>query len=230
MRIHVVTPCVSESLGGVEELAAIASPGVEVTHSRIESGPASIETRVDEALALPGTLAAVRAAGDADAIVIDCMGDPGLEPAREVVPGLVLGPAQASMHVAAMLAQSFSVLAVLDATVPMIEELALRYGLASKLRSVRSIGIPVLELEDDRGRMIDALSAAALAAVEHDGAHAIVLGCTGMVGAADAVAARLDAAGLPGIPVLDPLVTAFKLAEALADLGLRPSRRTYPGP
>jgi allantoin racemase len=230
MRIHVVTPVVSAELGPLEEVVAVARPDVEVTHAHIDEGPASIETHVDEAFALPGTLRAVQAADGADAVIIDCMGDPGLEAARELTPSLVLGPAQASMHVAALLAHSFSVLAVLDSTVPMLEDLALRYGLAAKLRSVRAIGIPVLELEADRERMVSALCDAAFAAVEVDGAHAIVLGCTGMLGAVEAISSHLEAGGHPGIPVIDPVVTAFKLAEALVDLGLRPSRRTYPGP
>jgi allantoin racemase len=67
-------------------------------------------------------------------------------------------------------------------------------------------------------------------AVEEDGAHVIVFGCTGMRGCAAGLRADLEARGYPGIPVVDPVVAAFKLAEALVDLGLTPSKRTYTTP
>jgi allantoin racemase len=118
---------------------------------------------------------------------------------------------------------------VLDAVVPLLEDLAATYGLSSKLRSVRSVDIPVLEL-DDHDRLVAALAEESIRAIEDDGAHAIVFGCTGMLGCADGLRATLAERGYPGIPVIDPVIAAFKIAEALVDLGLTPSQRTYPTP
>ena len=68
----------------------------------------------------------------AAAVVIDCMGDPGLVPARESVGTLVLGPCQTSMHVAALLGHRFSVVTVLDHLAVIFEDLASRgYVVAS---------------------------------------------------------------------------------------------------
>ena len=61
-----------------------------------------------------------------DAVVIDCMGDPALGAAREATSIPVLGPAQTSMHLAALLAHSFSIVTVLDSVVPLLEDLATR--------------------------------------------------------------------------------------------------------
>src|SRR3546814_4706331 len=87
---------------------------------------------------------------DLDAVIIDCMGDPGLKAAREVVSIPVLGPSETAMHLAAMLGHRFSIVTVLDSVVPMIDNLAKLYGMADKLASIRVIDIPVLDLESDR--------------------------------------------------------------------------------
>ncbi|GAA3526053.1 aspartate/glutamate racemase family protein [Nocardioides daeguensis] len=231
MRIHVVTPVTTVGLRDVEDLRPLVGHGTEVTHSLIEQGPATIESHVDEALAVPGTLRGVAAAeaDGADAVVIDCMGDPGVEAARELVTVPVMGPAQAAMHVAAMLGHSFSVLATQEAVVPMLHDLARRYGVAERLCSIRAVDIPVLELED-AARLRGALLDAALDAVVQDGAHVLVLGCTGMAGFAAELSAALADRGHPGIPVVDPITAALRLAEAIAGMGLRPSLRTYPTP
>jgi len=60
--------------------------------------------------------------------------------------------------------------------------------------------------------------------------HAIVLGCTGMRGWAELLTEHLAQHGHGGIPVIDPVITTLKIAEALVDLGLTPSSRTYPTP
>jgi allantoin racemase len=232
LRLHVVVPVTGMGARDSAALAAGLGPGVAVTWSRIETGPASIESELDEALAAPDTIAKVldAARSGAAAVVIDCLGDPGLEAAREVVTIPVLGSGQTSMHVAAMLGYRFSILTVLSRLIRVDEEKAARCGLASRLASVRSVDIPVLELEQDHERLTEALAEQGLRAVRDDGAHVIILGCTGMLGLADSVAAALAAAGAPGIPVVDPLPATLQVAAGLARLGLAPSRRTYPPP
>lgn len=68
------------------------------------------------------------------------------------------------------------------------------------------------------------------AAVAEDGAHVVILGCTGMLGLADSLAGELAPQGHPDVPVLDPVPVTVRVAEALADLGLSQSGRTYPPP
>ncbi len=232
MRVRVVTPLTTRGLRRPEDVDSWARPGTEASHTEIETGPASIESRFDEALAVPGMIAKIVAAEreGVDAVVIDCMGDPGLDAAREAVSIPVVGPCQAAMHLACMLAHSFSVVTVLSTLGPVFDELAVRYGVRDRLRSVRAVEIPVLELEADPGRLLDALADESVAAVAEDGAAAIVLGCTGFEGCGRRIEERLAGAGYPGIPVVDPMVSAFKLAELLAEAGLAQSRATYAPP
>lgn len=80
------------------------------------------------------------------------------------------------------------------------------------------VDLGVLDLHAD-----DAATAAAIEHLAHPcierGAEAIVLGCTGMWRVARILGERLP------VPVIEPLAAALKLAEALAGLGLRNSRR-----
>ena len=141
LRLHVVVPVTGMGARDSAALAAGLGPGVAVTWSRIETGPASIESELDEALAAPDTIAKVldAARSGAAAVVIDCLGDPGLEAAREVVTIPVLGSGQTSMHVAAMLGYRFSILTVLSLAHPRGrgESGPLRAGQPARLGAVR---------------------------------------------------------------------------------------------
>ena len=111
----------------------------------------------------------------------------------------------------------------------MIEHLAEQYGVPGKMASVRSVDIPVLEFEQGLDRTKAALAEVAVRAVEEDGADAIVFGCTGMLGCADAVRAELLAKGYD-IPVIDPVPLAVRIAATLIERGVSHSKITYEKP
>jgi len=230
-HIRIITPLVTPQFRGSGDLQALEREGMRITNSQIEIGPASIESEFDEALCVPGTIQkALQAQRDGvDAVIIDCMGDPGVNACRELLDILVLGPSQTSMHAAAMLSQRFSVVTVLDSVVPMLENLAKIYGLSDKLTSVRSVNIPVLEIDGDPHRLLQSLTEESARAVSDDGAHSIVLGCTGFLGCAEAVAAGLKSRGL-AVSVIDPIPITVRLAFALLESGLTQSRRTFAPP
>ncbi len=233
MRIRVVAPVIATPLVPLvfDEYRAAARADTDMSLATLDKGPASIESRYDEALAVPDVVAKVVAAEQdgMDAAIIDCMGDPGLEAARERVSIPVIGPAETSMHVACMLGHRFSVVTVLDTLIPAFDNHAIRMGLTARMASVRTVGIPVLELHD-HSRLLEAVIDESLRAVEDDGAHVIVLGCTGMAGVAQALLGGLKQHLVTDVPVIDPTVLAVMMAEALVDLQLTHSKRTYPAP
>jgi allantoin racemase len=163
-----------------------------------------------------------------DAIIIDCMDDPGLEAGRQLVDIPVIGPAQTSFHVAAMLGYKFSVLYPLDNPY-YVEKLVESYGLMHRLASVRILDASLEVLATDKVTSINSLVKSALDAVKEDGAHVIVPGCMFTTGMAGEVQARLEKNGFP-IPVVDPGLLAVRMAETLVDLGVYASRLTYPRP
>jgi allantoin racemase len=153
MKIEVIAPLLyNENFekSTIQEFSAHARKDTKVHVSFIEKGTASIESMYDEYLAAPGILEKVKDAQEKkfDAIIIDCMGDPAVDAARELVNIPVIGPCQASMAFASSIGEKFSVVTVLNRVIPMLNRLAKVYGYTEKLASVKSIEIPVLDLEE----------------------------------------------------------------------------------
>jgi allantoin racemase len=157
------------------------------------------------------------------------MCDAGIHESREMVSIPVIGSAESSMHIAAMLGHRFSVLASLERRIPIFDELAAKMGLTRQLASVRPVNIPVLEILDQT-RVVSVAADQAARAVKEDGAHVILFGCTAMAGLAKDVEESLSKQGISGVPVVDPAILVLKIGEALADMGLSHSKRTYPVP
>ncbi len=221
MRISVINPNTTVSM--TEQIAAaarsVAAPGTEIVAVTSSTGPVSIESHYDEALSVPGVIEAIvrteRSEHPADAYVLACFGDPGLDAAREVASVPVVGIAEAAMHAASLLGRTFSVVTTLGRTMGRAEELAERYGLAGRCRGIHACEIPVLELEtnpDTAGILVDACRSAA----ETDGSDAIVLGCAGMADLAQVIGAKI------GIPVVDGVAAGTLLVQSLVTMGLRP--------
>jgi allantoin racemase len=232
MKLRIITPITSHGFASIDDFLPLVRPDTELSHVEIDHGPASIESDYDEMLATPATVARIVEAerDGVDAVIINCMGDPGMQAGREAVHIPVIGPCEATMHIASMLGHTFSVITVLKALRRQFENQARVYGLQDKLASVRAVEIPVLELEADRARLVRSLADQAQQAVEQDGAHVMLFGCTGMIGTAQAVEEELSERGYPDVPVLDSMVWAVKLAEAIADMGLRHSKLSWPLP
>ena len=231
-RIRVVVPITAAGFRDARAYSSLAGLGTEITLTQIERGPASIESEFDAALAAPGVILKVVEAEreGVDAAIIDCMDDPGLLAAREMVSIPVVGACQTTMHLASLLGHRFSVVTTMEGSVPGFENRAKLYGLSDKLASVRWVDIPVLDLSSSENRLLHDLIEQSVGAVERDGAHVVVFGCTGLLGYADAVRQGLEQRGHVGIPVIDPMPATIRFAEMLVDAGLRHSKRTYPFP
>jgi allantoin racemase len=224
VHILVINPNTTASMTRLigESAVGAAAPGTTISAVNPDMGPASIESHYDEALSVPGVLAEIARskAGDnpADGFVIACFGDPGLDAARELADGPVVGIAEAAMHAASFLGRGFAVVTTLARTAGRAWDLAERYGMTRFCRAVRACEIPVLALEDPESDAFAAIVAESREAVA-EGAEVIVLGCAGM---AD-LAPRMSAA--VGVPVIDGVAAATKTVEALVSMGLRKSGR-----
>ena len=147
MRIKIINPNTTWSM--TEKIGAcarsVARPGPEIVAVSPAMGPVSIESHYDEALAVPGLLQEI-AAGEregVDGYVIACFGDPGLQAARELARGPVVGIAQAAMHVASLVGTRFSVVTTLARTIGQARHLAEAYGMQRFCANVRACEIPV---------------------------------------------------------------------------------------
>ncbi len=232
MKIKVILPVITKEFidPTLEEVEKFASKGTEINAECIEYGTASIECKYDEMLDAPGIIKVAEKAQSEgfDGVIIDCFGDPALEAVREKLDIPVVGPGRVSMLYAADLAHRFSIVTVLENLLAILENRVMEVGLGSKLASVRSVDIPVLDIMNIE-KLTAALVDESIKAIEEDGAHAIILGCTGFLGVVDNLRDALKKKGYE-VPVIYPVAVAVKYLETLISLNLAQGKRTYMPP
>jgi len=223
MQIRVINPNTTAgmtvSIGAAAR--AVSASGTEIIAVNPSFGAPSIECHHDDVWAAAGVTEQVRRgeAEGADAYVIACFGDPGLHAARELARGPVIGIAEAAFHAASLVATGFSVVTTLTRTCVIAEHLVLQYGFERRCRGIHGTDIAVLELDDPQSDAFARVLASAQDALEHDRSGAIVLGCAGMADLCRSLQQRL------GVPVIDGVAAAVKLAEGLVSMGVGTSKR-----
>lgn len=218
-KILIVNPnttvSMTETIGAAAR--AVAAPGTEIVAVTSAMGPASIEGFYDEAFAIPGLIQALSSLPDADAGIVACFDDTGLDAARSASRFPVVGICEAALITAGQIAKRIGVVTTLPRSVVPLEELVRRYGFAERVR-VSACDVAVLDIDKPGSGAIEKLEAEIARALDH-GAEAIVLGCAGMADLAAKLSQKF------GVPVVDGVAAAVKQAEALAGLKLTTSRR-----
>jgi len=223
MKLLLVNPNTTASMTEKAGEAArlVAASGTEIIAVNPEYGPVSIEGYYDEVFCIPGLLEEVRKGEDSgcQGTVIACFDDTGLDAARCLASGPVVGICEASMHIASLLANGFSIVTTLKRSIPALEELAVKYGMSQQCHRVRAAEVPVLELENPDSEATKLIRVEIQKALDEDRSEAIVLGCAGMSDLATELSKEF------GVPVIDGVTAAVKLVESLVALGLQTSKR-----
>lgn len=223
MKIKIINPNTTQSMtdtiGAMGR--AVARPDTEVYAVSPSTGPDCMECHFDEFLAIPGVFEEI-VKGDrvegADAYIIACFGDPGIQGARELTDKPVVGIAESAVALVKFLAPSFSIISTAYRTENSFYDMLHANGAQQFCRSVRLTGMGVLEFGRDPQRGLEALRQQCHLAVKEDRAEAILLGCAGFVDFVEQLREEL------GVPVLDGVGPAVKIAETLLDLGYRTSK------
>lgn len=219
----VINPNTSESMTEHlrAELELIKGESTDLSVVCPDRGPVTIESAYDEALATPPVLELVKQANDEgyDAVILACFSDPGIDPAKEISDIPVIGIEEATLHMASMLGNKFTILTPGEKRIPHKYREVHRNHLDEKLASVRALGMTVAETDADPERTKKRIMEVSRKAAEEDGAEVIILGCAGMVGYAEDVTKEL------GIVVLDPSSVSLKVCEAMVEAGLMHSKR-----
>ncbi|MFE7899625.1 aspartate/glutamate racemase family protein [Streptomyces sp. NPDC057424] len=220
MRI-VVTNC-NTTQEMTEEIVrgarAAAGPGTTVTGLTPAWGPASAEGWLDSYLSAAAVLDTLRTYDGPpyDAVVMAGFGEHGREGVRELVDVPVVDITEAAAHLACLLGRRYGVVTTLERSCGQIEDSLETAGVARNCAAIVATGLNVLGLGDDERTETAFLAAAERACAA--GAEVLVLGCAGMTGLHRAVGEKL------GLPVVDGVAAAVKLAESLVVLGLTTSR------
>jgi allantoin racemase len=225
MHIRIINPNTTASftkrcVAGAQEVAAT---GTRITGGTSAFGVESVECHSDEALATAGVIDQIRR-GEAEGVqgyVIACFGDTGLDAAREMAQGPVVGMSEAALYAAALIAPVFSIITLPLRTRIFAERVLWHAGLERRCARVRAIDVPVLDCEDSPAGLLEPLLAEGRLAIAEDHAEAIVLGCAGLAPLVGPVSARL------GVPVIEGVSAAVKQVEGLLSLGLTTSKRGH---
>lgn len=222
MKILLVNPNTTSSMTDKvgETAKTVAASGTEIIAVNPEYGPVSIEGYYDEVFSIPGLLEEVRKgeASGCDGTVIACFDDTGLDAARCIASGPVVGICEAAMQIASLLANSFSVVTTLRRSIPALEELKVKYGMSRKCNRIRATDVPVLELENPDSEASKLIRGEIQEALDEDRSEAIVLGCAGMADLASELSKEF------GVPVIDGVSAAVKLVESVVAMGLQTSK------
>jgi len=146
-----------------------------------------------------------------DGIIVAGFSDVGVDAMKEMLEIPVLGIAESSYHLAALLGHRFSVLIGTAKWTPPKHDYVKALGVEGKVASFRSY--TEWDTNDSFEELKQRLINVARACVEEDGAEVIVLGGGPLVGYGKLIEAEL------GIPVIDPTLATFKLMESVIDLG-----------
>jgi Asp/Glu/hydantoin racemase len=206
-RILVINPnsslsCTDGIAAAIAPFAAPGLPRLDVT--RLPDSPGAIVTWRDwYGVAEP--LCRMVESEAADAYVIACVSDPGLEAVRTVTDKPVFGPLRCAVAAAMMRGERFGIIAFTDKSKPRQRRALQSMGVETRLAGTIPLNLDMEVLTDPvapRVRLADA--ARELVAM---GAESVILGCAGMAGH------RAFAEQACGVPVIEPCQAA--VAQAL---------------
>jgi allantoin racemase len=212
-------------------LRSIASPDTRIDIFGLEEDPekshlGTIQSAYEASLSTAEDLECAMAAEKAgyQAVIIPCGGDPGVAPLREVLSVPVIPPGSTAKHFCSLLGPRFSVVTT-GKGAPYRTEIHERDGLL-KLVSIHPVGLTVPEVRAKPEEAFEAMAREGRRAVEDYGACSVTYGCMSM--GFLMVDERLTEE--IGVPAVNPVKAAVKMAETLIDLGITHSKRAYPVP
>ncbi len=196
--ILVINPnCSADCSAGIEAAIApfrlLAGPELEV--ATLAEGPPAIYSWQDWHAVVDPLCRLIRDV-PADAYVIACASDPGIEAARAITRRPVFGVFRSAVAAAVARAERFGVIAIVEASKARHLAALRAMGLAHRLAGEVALNVTMETLLDPdlaRARLISA--GKTLADV---GAGSVILGCTGMAHHRAAVAEAV------GLPVIEP--------------------------
>ena len=208
MTILVINPNSNQAVtdGMADALKVLkVSGGPKIECLTLAEGPFGVETQADiEAVTLPLRML-VTERDDADAYVIACYSDPGLQVCREATPKPVFGIQECGVLTALAQGDRFGVIALADASIKRHLRYLRQMGVMDRLARERAANLSVHDSATGRETFAQ-LCEVGIELRDLDGAETIILGCAGMA------AHRIPLAEFLGIPVIDPVQAATSMA------------------
>jgi allantoin racemase len=226
-RLSVINP--NSDAEVTEQLRLVSSrvlpSGSTVRAVGCPDSPPVIETALDDVMAGPAVIAAALQAGETDAFLVGCFGDPAVAALRELSAVPVVGLGEAALVQASLVTSRFGVITTLERGVAALWTQLDQAGAARACVGIRSVeaaaaaqaapgpggGYPSEELY----RLLTQQGSGLL----ENGADGLVLACAGFGRFTEQLTASL------AIPVCDGIGVGACLAYGLAASGTRTSKR-----
>jgi allantoin racemase len=223
VKILVVNPNSSKFVTEVIEKSAKkkSNPNTELIFITNPSGTKNIDCTFGDYMSTHSYLKEVIIrvkVNNPDAVVLAGFGNVGIYALKEILEIPVISISEASMAVACLLGHKFTTITMLKQFIPYQEDLVRLFGFDQKCASCRSININVERAATDREATLTELKDEVQRVLKEDQAEVIILACAGLCGYEDELSEMI------GIPVLDPVVVAVKVAEMMVESGLSHSK------
>lgn len=207
-------PAVSEGIR--QAAAAVVMTDTELMVVNPSQGPLSIESLEHREQAIPPLLAIAQRYSNQgfDAYVLACYDDIALTELRRILGKPVIGAFEASIAAVRSVASRFCIVTTVESALATINGLLREYG-AQDIGQVMAAGIGVAEAASGGASTELKLIKAIDAAIEQQGAEAIILGSGGLIGRGTALANAFNT------PVVDAVLSAITMAEGLVRLRMR---------
>ena len=219
MKILVINPNSSKEMTlGIDASARkYASADTEIRTISSTGGPLAIECLADAEAVQDQIMGYVNQANEDnyDAVIMACYGQSLAQAAKKISKIPVYGIAEPQLYMACLLGSKFSVIGLKKDSDTVMQERLKSLRLISRCASVRTIGVSIMECVVNRESTYAALTKEARIAVEEDAADVICLGCAGLAGLDKPMQQEL------GVPVLDGVVCAVKMCEAVFKYGVK---------
>jgi Asp/Glu/hydantoin racemase len=182
-----------------------SSNGPDIDCETLAEGPFGIETQLHiDGVAEP-LRRLVESHETADAFVIACYSDPGLQECRKVTQRPVYGIHESAVLRASAGGSRFGVIALSEASIKRHLVYLEQMNMLKHLAAERAAGLSVAEAAGG-DETFDRLAEVGAALRDKDGANVIILGCTGMAGHREPLEEML------GVSVIDPTQAAVSMA------------------
>ncbi len=178
--------------------------GMGIDCVTLQHGPPGVASDIDIATVAPLVTKYVSNDQVADAFVIACYSNPGLDEARKLTSKPVIGIGEAAISSALSLGKRFGVISVSDWSVNRHAADMKARGLYERCAGDRPIGFSVMETENPAS--IDKIVQVGLTLRDEDGADVLITACAGM----SRHLPKLQTA--TGLTIVDPVRAATAIA------------------
>lgn len=182
----------------------------------LAKSPPGIETDEHVAMVIPNVLEAV-AASEADAFVLSCFSDPGIDIVRAATSKPVVGIAEAAYLAALGLGRRFGIVSLGPSSIGRHLRYLKALQIDGRLAGDRSIDMTIPQLMAND--VVETVLRTGRKLRDEDGADVIILGCAGLGNYRAALEAEL------GLPIVDPVQAGVALACTNLDLNYRTKAR-----